>query len=263
MKKIIILMLVLMGGSQILPGAGTAEEDACQGIDMKALQKHLPIGSHEIVSKRSVNGLCEVVMKIRNSYVPVYANKDFVIAGKMFKNRNHITNKTLEKLKKNNFMKNIKLINKAVAFTYKPEKQSGRFVYMFTDPLCPHCHDAESEVKKMADESGVAVHTLLTSVHGKKGTEKCIEAVCRSFGLDNYSSIKWKLEKNSDNFQCQRGKDINAMAETASDMLGIEGVPAFFMDDGTYVSGADMQALKKAVEKSVAKKNTKKNTKKK
>jgi thiol:disulfide interchange protein DsbC len=224
-----------------------AEKDPCEGVDIKALQVHLPISEHEIIYKKPFYDLCEIVLKINNDYVPIYYNKDYVIAGKLFRNGEQITSRTLNVLKEKNFNDNLPLLKKAVAIIYNPAKQVGKELYMFTDPLCPHCEKANYEIKKFADKYGITINVLMISVHGPKATKKCIEAVCRDFKFEDYIKKDWKQNQDTDDFQCQKGKDNNALAETVSEKLNVDGVPVFFTGDGKYVSGANIIELKKAL----------------
>jgi hypothetical protein len=99
-----------------------------------------------------------------------------------------------------------------------------------------------------ADKYGITLNILLISVHGPEGTKKCIEAVCRNFTFKDYVEKEWKQNNNTDDYQCQKGKDNNDIAEKASEKLNVDGVPVFYTGDGKYVSGANIVELKKVLD---------------
>jgi len=64
----------------------------CNEVNEELLQKHAPIPPYKVVSKREVKGLCELILNINGDLVPVYATKDFILAGEMFSNRGSAPN---------------------------------------------------------------------------------------------------------------------------------------------------------------------------
>lgn len=247
MNKIGIILCILT--VVLISSSGTqAQNDPCADIDTKAIQVHLPISEFTILSKKPVNGLCEIIIKIKNDNIPLYYSKDYIIAGKMFKDHEHLTGKTLEKLQRDNFISNLPLLKKAVAFTYKPQKTVGKAIYMFTDPLCHHCREANPEIMQFSDKYGVEVNVLLTSLNGGESTKRCIEAVCRGFDFEDYIKQEWKQSEDTENFQCRDGKDKYAMVDTVSEKLNVNSVPMFFTEDGKEISGANIIEIKNALE---------------
>lgn len=250
MSKIVLITLItsvfIFTTVPSLPGG-----DPCLHVDSEFLKSQLPIYQFEIISKRNLNGMCEVIVKMHNKLVPIYAGMNFAISGGMYQGRYKITEQILKKLYAEIFSKNIPVINKAVAFTYKPLKSGARTLYMFTDPLCPFCHESGLKVKKLADKYGIVLKTLLIAVRGKKSQEKCIEAVCRNFNISEYFSTKWRTIQTDGKYQCIKGKELLAIADKISDVLMVDGVPAFYLDDGTYISGSDLPVLEKLLNSKV------------
>jgi hypothetical protein len=247
MKRVGIFF-ILLGALLIFPANIYAENDVCTDVDEKAIQVHLSLSEFKIINKKPVSGLCEVIIKVDSDNIPLYYSKGFIIAGKMFKDREHLTGKTLEKLQKDNFISNLPLLKKAIAFTYKPQKAVGKVLYMFTDPICPHCSTANSEIMKFADKYGVEINIVLTSMNGEKSTKKCIEALCRGFEFTDYIKKEWKESEDTNNYQCREGKDKYAIAATVSENLNVNSAPMFFSEDGKSISGANIIEIKNALE---------------
>ena len=225
------------------------DNDACSNVNDKFIKGHLPLYNFEIMSKRQINDLCEVVLKTRNKLLPFYAGKNFIVSGNMYQGGYRITSQTIDRLIAENFKRHLNLFKKSVAFSYIPSGKTTLVVYMVTDPLCPYCNHAEKKVKELADKYRVTVKTVLISVHGKEGRKKCVEAVCRNFGSEEYSSLRWKASDVNEKYQCQKGKDLLSLAERVSDLLMVDGVPSFYLDDGTFVDGANIDALENAIKR--------------
>jgi thiol:disulfide interchange protein DsbC len=233
----------------LLANASFTENDVCSNINDKFIKDHLPLSNFKIMSKRQINDLCEVVVKTRNRLLPFYAGKNFIVSGSMYQGGYRITTQTIVRLIAENFKRHLNLLKKSVAFSYIPSGKTSLVIYMVTDPLCPYCNNAEKKVKDLADKYHVTVKTVLISVHGKEGQKKCVEAVCRDFGAEEYSSLQWKTSAVNEEYQCQKGKDLLSLAEHVSDLLMVDGVPSFYLDDGTFVDGANIDALEKAVKR--------------
>jgi protein-disulfide isomerase len=120
---------------------------------------------------------------------------------------------------------------------------------MFTDPLCGFCNRAIGNIKSLADKHGAVFNFILITVHGDKGKAKAVEAVCRKFSFEEYSKPEWKKSKDTDKYQCSEGKEAFQRGNTLSGVLGIDGVPVFYVDDGTFISGSEMILLDRALGK--------------
>lgn len=243
MKKILALLVLSLSTGIFV--AGESAPDPCSAVNETAIRIHLPLKDFTIESKQRRHGLCEVILRVKGRLIPVYAGENFMIAGDLYVYQKKITAETIEVIKKKTFTAHVPLIEKSVAITYEPKKKSGRTIYFFTDPLCPYCHQAGEGIRKLADRYGVTLKVLLSSVHGQKGTDKSVEAVCRKFTFSRYNDLKWKTRKSEKKHLCQRGKELVASAEKISDSLGIEGVPAFYIDNGFFVSGGDIKKIEK------------------
>jgi thiol:disulfide interchange protein DsbC len=240
----VILIAILL-----LANASYTDSDVCSNINKEFIKEHLPLINFKIMSKRQINDLCEVVIKTRNKLIPFYAGENYIVSGSMYQGGFRITSQTINRLTVENFKNNLAILKKSVAFSYIPSGETSRKIYIFTDPLCPYCNRSEKKVKKLADKYGITLKIVLITVHGKNGRKKCIEALCRNFGLEEYSSMQWKTSKVNEKYQCQKGKDLLSLAEKVSDLLMVDGVPAFFLDDGTFIDGANIDALENAIKR--------------
>ena len=264
MKKfahILLLLTFLLFVSATYIHAKFNFKEPCKNIDLAWLKQHVTISKANIVSMQALDGLCEVILKIGTDYIPVYSGNTFIIAGEMFKNKQAVTGPKIKALKKADIRKNIQELDRIAAFEYKPGVLKNRTIYMITDPLCSYCNYAAKHIKSIADKYGATVKAILYTIHGDqakgegKGYDKSMEAICRKFDLDQYAASDWKNAPVSEKYRCQKGKDLLAASASLIEKLNLKGVPAFILDNGARINGADMPALEKELEKA-AKENT-------
>jgi len=245
---------LLAAGLLVMAAAfsGETSPDPCSAVNETAIRIHLPLKKFTIESKKPRKGLCEVIVRVGDQLIPVYAGHDFMIAGDLYAYRKKITDESITAIKakmqeekRKMFREKLPLVEKSVAIVYRPKKRSQRVIYFFTDPLCPYCHEAGKELRKLADKLGVTVKVLLFSVHGKRGEDKSVEAICRNFSFERYNNLKWKTSDPVKKYLCKKGREKVKAADSLSDTLGVEGVPAFYLDNGFYVSGGDMKKIEK------------------
>lgn len=229
-----------------------SESEKCNRITDVTISKHIPIADFKILSKREIHGVCEVIINVNSRIIPLYGDENYLISGDLFYNKKNITKENIYEVNKKNFLKNKTSMDELTAFEYKPGNiKPGKTIYMFTEPLCPYCHKAGGEVKKLADQYGYSVKVLLVSMKGEEGKRKCIEAACRhfifkeNFNLEQYNQIEWKKEKTENEFICEKGISLIKQTEELSNKMNVDGIPLFYTDNGDSVSGADMEALEK------------------
>lgn len=232
----------------------SAENDVCRKINNEAILKNIPVSDFKILSTREIEGICEVIININDRVIPLYGNENFLVSGDLFKNRQNITKDMIYNVNRKAFLDIKKNIDDIVAFEYRPKEiKSEKVVYMFTEPLCPYCHKAGSEVKNLADRYGFTVKVLLVSMKGEEGKRKCIEAACRNFifkekfNLEQYNQLEWKKEKPDEQFICEKGAALIKKTEEISNRLYIDGIPVFYLNNGDYISGAEMNALEQLI----------------
>jgi thiol:disulfide interchange protein DsbC len=239
--------------------AATAEEikDACALIDLPWLQRQVPLPETvEIVSKKEIAGLCEVVVGMGSKMYALYAGKDFIIVGEMYKEKQALTEQTLKEFQerrdkefKDQFPAVKPKLEEAVAFRYGPKSQSNpsRTIYMFTDPLCSYCTKAGEQLKDMADKEAITIKAILFNVHGEKGRQDAIAAVCRKYDLSQYLLPEWKSTVGEQTDNCDQGRQKYDQGAALGKELGIHSVPYFITDDGAIIRGADLKALTEAL----------------
>jgi len=244
-----LFLATIMAAMIFFPINAKAEEscDVCKEITLASMQAHVPIPPSKILSKHAVNGICEIILDINGQYVPVYAGKNYVIAGEMFQDKKQLTQTRLDDLKAENFIRLKPDIEKCIAMSYAPQIEIKHRIYMISDPVCPFCHQAEAELKGFAETHGVEFKILFSSVHPPVGRQKAIEAVCRKLSLEEYISGTWMDENKTDQYQCREGIDLIAASEKIAAALGLDGVPVFFLENGHRIDGADMPALANAL----------------
>lgn len=221
--------------------------DVCDEIDGNSISSTLELENFSVISKRAVNGLCEVIIKTDNKIIPFYGNKNFLITGEMYQKGTNITAEAMYNVNKQRLVSEIGAIDDCVSFVWKPKKiKTKKILYMFTDPLCPYCNRIGKDIFNLSEKYGFVLKVVIFSVHGEKGREKSVEAICRnlkdsSFDFAAYSKDDWKQAEVLPLYKCQKGYEILEKAETLADSLAIDAVPFFVTSDGDYVSGASRE----------------------
>ena len=229
-------------------------EEGCKDVTLETLQTHVPSPfppGTKIVSKREVKGLCELIVNVRGRNLSFYLGKDFVILDQMFSHKENISLQESERLQAKQFLALRKEVEKVVAISYTPGPKAQYTVYMFTDPLCHWCRKASLQIKEVADTYNVAVKVIF---YAYKGKEEAIEVVCRKLDLSAYLKEDWKKEKKTKDYQCEEGKKLVEASMNLCKKLGVSGVPAFYLDNGKKVVGANIPQLKQTLSNLTAKK---------
>ncbi len=215
----------------------------CDGIDEDYIERHIPVGEFEIISRKPAGDICEIIINADNSRIPLYAGMGYVIAGDMFVEKKRVTQETMDALRKELLSRNMSRFDQLAAFAYVPARPSGRVLYMVTEPLCPYCHRAAEKIIPIAESLGLTVKAVMYSVHGDRGFEKCVEVICSDISLKEYVSIKWDDVETPKAVQCGEGikkaRDSSKLAEE----MGIDGVPFIFLDDGTEIQNSRLDRL--------------------
>ncbi len=249
--KIIFALILFSSYSDLF-----SESEKCSKITADTVSKHIPVTDFRILTIREVQGVCEIIINVNNRIIPLYGDGNYLISGDLFLNKKNITKENIYEENKKIFLENKNTINALTAFEYKPVNcKSGKTLYMFTEPLCPYCHKAGGEVKKLSDKYGFSVKVLLVSMKGEEGKRKCVEAACRhfifkdNFNLEEYNKLEWKKEKTEEEFICEKGVELIKKTDELSKKMNIDGIPLFYTDNGDSVSGADMEALEALIKK--------------
>lgn len=231
-------------------------QEKCEEITLKTIQSHLPSPlpiNTKIISQRELKGLCEIIIKADGKKLPIYFNteENFIIVGQMFSVKRNLSSEQIEEIHGKEFLALKKEINRATAITYNHSANSEHTIYMFTDPACPWCHKAESQIKKIADEYNLILKVIFYPIN-IQGKEKAIVAVCHKFNLINYLKEEWRKQKIND-YQCQEGKVLINDSIILGRKLSISGVPTFYLENGKKIIGANMTELKNELTKLISK----------
>ena len=241
---IFLAALLLVFFTMLFTGNAHAE-DPCDGVTLDTIKAQVPLPPSRIISKRPVYGLCEVILNMAKSgeNVPVYAGKNFVIAGEMFSARRQVTQSQIDKLKAAEFVRLRPSLDKAAAIDYRPRGKVGHTIYMFTDPVCPFCKKAEAGIKQVADKYHAELKILFFPVHIPVGRDMAVKAICKDLDLERYLDKSWENDGLKAN--CKQGADLLRESSALARRLGVRGVPCFFLDNGRSVTGAYLPGLEK------------------
>lgn len=249
MRGVIILPLTVMFFVLTLFSLSVAEDfkgnvvdlkhvrDVCEGVDEKFISKHIQIPSFEIVSKRTAYHLCEAVIKTEGDYATIYASvdRDFIILGEMFSSRVHLSRESVLKHERKELESNKENLDKAVAFTYKPDNVRD-YLYFITDPQCPHCERAKVKMKEIADSRGLELRVIFFPI-STLSKDKAVKGVCSKMGYEDYILSKY------DGASCPEGQKKIEDAVNLGRKLKINGVPTFITSKGLILVGFNEAGL--------------------
>ncbi len=228
-------------------------ESACQHVDLDWLSRQIALpDSTKVLQVQEKQGLCEVILAINGGLAPIYAGRDFVLAGQLFKNGISLTRETLsamsdvaemerekraaekalEKEKRQAFFKkNIKALDEFVALSYNPG-QAGEFFYVVTDPNCSHCRALLPRLELAAQESGMGIKVIIYPILGDRSRDMAVQAICKKYSYEDYINIK-RIEPVS---TCQRAEKrvMNTVDFFRSARLFF--VPLVVAGDGSWVA---------------------------
>lgn len=236
---------------ELKPNQAYAGGSVCDTVTLESIQKHTPVPPAQIVSKKDVMGMCEVVLKIGTELYPLYATDKFVIAGEIFADRKQVTKDTMDKLKavvdedtKKRFSSIKSELDKYAGITYTPKGQIKQKLYMFGTPTCPHCVRAANELQPILDSTNTKLVFLLEGSGETRALSA--DAICKKLDLPTYNARKWITKDSSNESKmCEVGKEKVDKATSLAGQLGVRGVPTFFLEDGSQIVGANMPEIKR------------------
>ena len=233
-----IVRTLLLG---ILAGS-TAFGGVCDGITDRVLQKHAPIPPYQVMSKREINGLCEMILNINGQFVPIYATKDFVLAGEMFSNRRQITQEQIAKIRKEQVKRLKGKLDELTATIYKPANATGKILYFITDPNCPYCNRFKKTVKEFADKNGITVKLVFFPLPFHKGADRKAESfICEGKTFEDY------LKDSYGSKTCEDGQEKIQEMLTLAKEVGIRGTPTFITENGKVITGFREREIERAL----------------
>ncbi|AEA33611.1 thioredoxin fold domain-containing protein [Hippea maritima] len=211
----------------------------CKGIN---LNEHVPMPPYRIMSVRDVHGLCEMILDIKGELVPVYATKDFIVAGDMFSHRKQITERQIWKVRsnllKNKFKTYKKDLENLVVAEFNPKAK--KYVYFFVDPLCPYCEKAKSELTKLAQKHNFGIKLVFFPVHGKPAVDDIKGFICSHKTFKDYLNDNYEGDTN-----CDKAKNYIDKSIDIGRSLGVQGTPTIITDNGDYILGYQPKVILK------------------
>ena len=204
----------------------------------------------KIVGRKNIGGICQITVKIKNyigqdQYLPVYAAKNFVLIGTMFKNRVNITDNAITVLKERQLKESVKQARPYLKYyfaKYAPAKPNGKILYVFVDPLCPFCHEIEPYLKGLADKSGYSIQMYFTIVHGKPAYNDAMGFICSKGSYSRYIKDAKSLKYGDET--CVDGKKLLRKDSKLDSIFAVSGTPTFITSDSKEVVGANLNGLR-------------------
>ncbi len=257
--KIMVLGIIGILGMAVTSFAGTI----CTHVDMDWISKQVPLPPDaRIVLKQEQGPLCEVVLAIDGSLVPVYTGQNFLLAGKLFKEGNFITQRTLEGLadvakeeqqkmiekealakekRKVFFKQNSKALEDLVSFSFKPG-QAKDFLYVITDPNCSYCKQMMPELELVAMEAKLELKVIIYPVLGPQSRDMAAQAICDDYSYEAYKEIQLSETIPT----CDKADKLIKATQTLLQSADLSFVPVVVAGDGSWVvEGNDMCEVKK------------------
>ena len=244
-------------------------ESVCSHVDLDWISSQISLPNDARVLQMQERGeLCEVILAVNGGLAPIYAGKDFILAGQLFKNGRSVTRETLnamsdvaekereklvakkalEKEKRAAFFKkNIKALGKLVALSYNPGQagktvQAGEFFYVVTDPNCSHCKDLLPLLELAAQESGREIKVIIYPILGNQSRDMAVQAICNNYSYEAYINIK-RVEPVP---ACERAKNLVTDTMDFFRSAGLSFVPLVVAGDGSWVAESSHNTMVRA-----------------
>lgn len=203
MLRFFMLLLSVLSSS-------VSAESICKHVDMDWLCRQAAFPPEaKIIYKKDLGALCEVVLTLDGNLVPLYSGADFLLVGKLFKNKKIITHETLDALqdvareeqrkadekmileaekRKAFFKQNLGVLNDLTLFSFKPGS-AGEFLYIITDPNCSHCKQLMSELEMVAMEKHLEIKVILYPFLDTESRDMAAQAICKKYSYEAYKQI--------------------------------------------------------------------------
>jgi len=237
-------------------------ESVCNHVDMEWLSQQAPMSQKaKIVYKKDQGELCEVVLALNGSLGSLYAGKDFLLIGNLFKDKKSITRETLDALadiaqkerikayekeelkrekRKAFFQQNIRELDDLTLFSFKPGKHD-KVLYVVTDPNCPHCKQLMPDLEILAMENQIEIKVILFPVLGSKSRDLAIQAICGEYSYQEYRQIQFQPDKPG----CRQADILLEKTMPFFSRAALSFVPVVISGDGTWVvEGNDISQVK-------------------
>ena len=248
-------LAAFMIGSFLLSGGVSSgrAESVCDHVTLSWLQTQVPVPKDaKLVFKKEQGDLCEAVLSIQGSLAPVYAGKDFIVAGQLYKNGVSITRITMSSLsgladaerkkakekkakavemRKTFFKTHAADLADLVSLSFAPGGSSDRFLYVISDPACSHCKALLDGLEEVAAETGLTLKLIIYPILGEKSKTMTTQVICKQLGYGAYKTLK----RNDAVTGCEKA---NQRINKTFDLLkkaDIFFVPLVVAQDGSWV----------------------------
>lgn len=228
-------------------------ESVCDHVTLAWLQTQVPVPKDaELVFKKEQGVLCEAVLSIEGGLAPVYAGKDFIVAGQLYKNGVSITRKTMSSLsdladaerkkakgkeakavamRKAFFKTHAADLADLVSLSFSPEGPSDKFLYVISDPACSHCEALLDGLEDVAAETGLSLKLVIYPVLGAKSKTMAAYVICKHLGYGAYKTLK----KDDRSKGCEKADQrINKTFDLLK-KADLSFVPLVVAQDGSWV----------------------------
>ncbi|WP_020585765.1 thioredoxin fold domain-containing protein [Desulfobacter curvatus] len=250
-KRLIIFMPALF---ILLPGVSSSSaESVCDHVTLAWIKSQVPVPKDaKVVFKKEQGVLCEAVLSFDGGLAPVYAGKDFIVAGSLYKNGVSITRKTMSSLsdvasaeRKKAKEREAKAINmrkvffkthaadlaELVSLSFAPGGSTDKFVYVISDPACGHCKALLDGLEEVAAETGLALKLIIYPVLGEKSKTMTTQVICKHLGYGAYKTLK-----PDDAVQdCKKAEQRISKTVDLLQKADISFVPLVVAQDGSWV----------------------------
>lgn len=227
-KKVIVATAVALA----LSSGAFAQQvpNVCKGINLNA---NVPMPPYRIMSERNVHGLCEMILDMGGELVPVYATKNFVIAGEMFSHRTQVTERQIRKVKseilKSKFSKAKRGLDSLVVARFNPNTK--KYVYFIVDPLCPYCEAAKPKLEKLAQKHNFGIRLVFFPVHGAPAVKDIEGFIC------SHKAFKDYINDDFGSKTCKQGKEYINKSISINRKLMVNGTPTIITYKGDFILG--------------------------
>ncbi len=226
-KALLILALSLCGGAF----AGDSSSEKAMRERLAALYPSTKVDS---VRQTPVEGLFEVVMGKNLAYVDA-SGRYFLLGGHLYDlpNNEDLTEARVAELQQTQRIDRGRL-GRAQTITVK--KGSGaRELWVFTDPLCPHCRRFDAELEKVTD---VTIHNVIVPMQpGSESASRAIVCAADPNAAWRDAMREATPGRASAPSTCKAAVELEGNLALAEE-LGIRGTPSLVSGDGRVRQGA-------------------------
>ncbi len=259
-KRCSTTLFILLAAILLTPYPGFSKS-VCEDIDINSISQHITIPkTTQIIQKNDLGSVCEVILRTTEALAPIYAGKDFILVGKLFRQGECVTKKTMEILQKLaekekekrlrqkkirdqyrvSFLKqHMDTLEELCFSTISPQKPAAETVYLITDPGCSHCKKALQELTKLVSEAGIEVKIIIHPILGEPSYQMALEAICKGYSHEDYLAMSSPASKPSD---CKKGKDLIEKTRDFLKQADMESVPFIIGKKGLWVVDGNKMA---------------------